>query len=311
MKKLLLEIKRKIANSLEIATMITEVERLRENAIDQLGPLLGKFAESYDKHYVSSEVKFIGERLNRYERSISKDAFLTDITIALEVIGKEAEVLLMKLRDENINAVMSESLDTKHALAIQFITLSEFVCEFTRATLIVVAEYENTKRKPEGKVDSGMEKYFRKNFTEQHLNAFAQVVGFFKAKRKEDTVEAIYKLPDIKVDETVINTVISTEGRDAVDPSGISVLSIFHVINPIAWVYAGRKIWSELKLKWLALVQDELDYLETRHQELLEIQQRGDTTIGTQRRIENYRDAIDVKRSQVKRIKEKLGDGNA
>lgn len=309
MSKILLDLKKRLTNSIELSTLITEVARLRETAKENTAPLVKQFADSYDGKYQTSEVKYIGGNLNRFSRSIRSTHFLASIYDALEVASREAETLLEKLGEEKIHAIMAESLDTKHALALQFVNIAEFLTETARVTMIVVAEFENSKLSGKD-TDSSMQKYFENNFTEANLNAFAQIITYFASRKRDDVITDIYDLPSIKVDEGVLQTIMSTEGTKGMDPSGLTVLGIFHLINPIFYIWASQKVWSELKLKWLSLIEDELTYLEIRHQELLELRDKGDSTMGTQKKIERYRDEIDVKRAQVKRIRRKLGDGD-
>jgi len=287
---------------------ITEVERLRETAARVAASAKVSFG-LYDDKYRREEIVALGRDLNKYNSRVRKDAFIEDIHDGLLVVVQQAESLLSNLRNEKIHAIMAESLETKHALALEFINVAEFFTETARVTLITVAEYENTALAKKD-LDSTMELYYQENFTTANIAALAEVIAYFKARKRDDVITDIYKLPPIKVEDSVLKTVMNTQGSDALDPSGITLLGIFHIINPIFYIWAAQNVWSEIKLKWMELIDDELTYLETRHLELQELQRNGDSSKGTERMIKRYQTEIQVKRTRLRRVRRSLGDGD-
>lgn len=304
--QVLLDIKKKIDNAVQISNLIEEAGRISDHCTQELLPQVEQYAKILDGKFTNPVIKDIIRSATRFNTKLREDQFLTQVATAVKITGEQANVLVSYLRDEKVAVIMADTLDTKHALAIQFINVAQYLTEFTRSLLIVIAELEVATRKSES-VERSAASYIKQNMTPANISAYASVIGYFLSREKEKIITEIYNMPDIKVDEMILTTVRSTDGGAGVDPSGLSVLNI---INPFAWFYAVGRVVSDLKLWWLRLQEDELNYLTVRYQQLLELQQNGQDSLQTQKLVTNYSNAIDEKRAKIKTLRRRLGDGN-
>lgn len=296
------DIKKMISNAIEVNQLVNQTNRIKLLARDGMMPILDKLAKVHDGKLLSDTGKGITKGMERYNRKVKATKFFGSLLIGCEVIAREAETLEKSLDSDNFEYIMRESLDIKQAHIIQFITIADFYLEYARTLSSIIQEAEVATLRGVD-LDSASRKYLNNNLTDEKLSGMATIMGYFIDKQKEDIVESIYELPEIKVDDKIINTIQSTEGVKKIDPAGFNP---FNIINPTFWAFTAQKSWSEIKLYRMELGEKELEQLELRHQELLLLKD-GRNNPDLERKIDKYQDRIQVLRTKVKRIKDKLG----
>lgn len=299
----LTDIKKSLVNLIEVNTLLSEANRIKLAAEDQLAPTLTKLAEVHDDKLVSDVGKHIAKELNHYNRSIKSDKLFKTMLMGTDVIAREAEVLEKALENDTMESVLRDALNVKEAQILQFITLADYYIETCRSIAVVIQEAEVYKLRGI-ELERSARKYIEDNFTKVKLNSIAQLIAFFADKSKdEDLISNIYALPDIKVDDNTLITIQSTEGNAKIDPAGFNPLNI---INPTYLAFTAQRIWSEIKFSRLNKAEKEITYLELRHQELVLLRE-GKSNPALERKIEKYQDEIQTLRAKIKRIKERLG----
>lgn len=297
-------IKNIISNTIEVRNMLSDANRIKLTAKDSLAPRLERSAEIYDNKLTSQLSKEFINQLKRQNRDIDERKFFAQLMEAINVIGREAEVLEDVLSSGVYHSViMREALTIKDAQMIDLMGVMDFFMSSTATVALMIAEAESVQAKGET-LDPASANYYVKNILDSgFIYSYATVWGFFYKNREVKIVEKLGDLPDVRVDENVIKTIESTEGRKKVDPVGLNPINI---LFPTTWIYAGGKIWSELKLHRLKKLEEELDNLEARHQEIL-LERDGRNNPQLEKKIERYMDAIQILRVKVKRLKDRLG----
>lgn len=298
----LTELKKLIGNAIEMRDLLSQTNRIKLVADDQQGPMFDKLAETFDGKLASSVGKNLAKELSRYNRSLKEDDLFFNLAVGCQVIAREADILEKALDDDTFEAILRDAMNIKQGHIIQFLTMSDFFLETTRALAVVIQEAEvyHLRGKP---LERSSINYIETNFTSENLRAIAQLIGFFVSKRKEEVVSKIYELPDIKVDETIINTIQSTEGVKKIDPAGFNPLNL---VNPYFYAFTAQKLWSEIKFYRLKKAEREMEYLELRHQELVLLRD-GRNNPQLESKIEKYQDEIQTLNSKIKRTKERMG----
>ena len=298
----LMDIKNSITNVLETDRILSEANRIKLNARDGVGAKAERAAEIYDGRIVSPLIKNLLNEMKRQNRQINPEKIFSQIAEASEVVAREADVMENMLSDDARRIIMRETLNVKDAQLLEFISVADFFLAMSRTFMVAVTEAEIAQLRGESLEKASMN-YYSKTFEGPMVKGFADCIAYFIGKKDDKIIEKIKDLPEIKVDQTVLDTIQSTEGRQKIDPAGLNILNIF---NPIAWVYGAQKIWSEIKLKRLELNNDELEYLELRYQELL--LERGDrSNPQLEEKIRRYQDSIQIKRTKIERLKKNIG----
>lgn len=298
----LTDIKKFLANAVEMRELLSQTNRIKLSADESQGPLFEKLTTTFDGKLSSKVAKSLASELSRYSRDLKEDELFKNLTIGCKVIAREAAVLEKALDNDTFEAILRDAMNIKQAHIIQFLTLADHYLETTRALAVVIQEAEVYHMRGKELERSSM-KYISENFTGENMRALAQLISFFVAKQKEEVVSKIYELPDIKVDETIINTIQSTEGAKKIDPAGFNPLNL---INPLAYTFTAQKIWSEIKFYRLEKAEKEMEYLELRHQELVLLRD-GRNNPQLESKIDKYQDAIQTLNSKIKKIKDRLG----
>ena len=295
-------IKQALSNVIETNQLLNQTNRIKLSAENELAPIFTKLAEVHDNKLVSNVGKQLTSELERFNRKLEAKKFFAILLKATNVIARESATLEKSLDGDSFESVLRESMNVKQGHIIQFITLADYFLEATRSLAVVIQEAEvyHLRNLP---LERNAQRYIEDNFDSANLQSIASLVVFFASKEKEDVISKIYELPDIKVDESILNTIQSTEGMGKIDPAGFNPLNI---INPLFYAFTAQKIWSEIKFSRLEKAQKEIMYLELRHQELILLRE-GRNNPDLERKINKYQDAIQGLRSKIKRIKERLG----
>lgn len=298
----LLDIKKTLMNVIQVNTLLSEANRIKISAEDQLAPVLSKLAKSLDGKLSSPASKSIVHELSRGSTKINESKLFENMLVGTEVIIREAGILEKSLEDDTIESVFREAINVKEAQIVQFITLADYFIETCRSISVVIQEAEVYHLRGV-ELERSAQNYIQENFTPEKTRSMAQLIGFFGSQAKSDLISNIYALPDIKVDDNTLITIQSTEGMSKIDPAGFNPLNI---INPTYLAFTAQKIWSEIKFSRLDKAEREITYLELRHQELTLLRE-GKENPALERKIGKYQDEIQVLRAKIKRIRARLG----
>jgi hypothetical protein len=306
-------IKAAIKNNVEVTVLLQEVDRVQEMLnTDNTPRLLRAFDEGYAGKYLSRDVEQLMDFIVGSSSRIGNGEVFAKLAEACDICARELKSMRSLVNKDNIEFILKENLEVKQGYIIHYLASAEFMNRYMRTMMIVVTELESAayrKAEPE----RGSNRYFKELMEGDRLRSFVAFVDFLLIHAKDSVIDDIYKMPPLDIDEATINAVKSTGGDKAIDPVGLqattAIGNLLNLVNPIAWAYAGQKIWSEMLLWLLEEDEKEIRYLESRYQELIEIQETGNPTVSTTKSVERYGEEIVRIRARIKRIREKLNDG--
>lgn len=297
-----IDFKKLLPNSIAGDTLVKKVDRVHATATFRCKPTFKRMAEIHDGKVSSREAKDILDRIKTKSSFKQINNLFGVIVECYDVIGREANVLSDALDSKNIEFIMRDALKVKEAHILQFVMVSEQFIELTRTLGLVIQELEIQYYKQEPIATASL-KYIERNLTDKNLQIIGDMITFFNKRKKEPIIEKIYDLPDIDVDESVLKTIESTEGRSKVDPAGLNPLSL---LNPLQYIYVVNKSVSELRQLLNEREKNELEILEYRHRELILLKE-GKHDPSLAKRIEKHEDKIQALRASIKRAEERMG----
>lgn len=303
-------IKALMTHNSDVTTMLKEIDRISEalNSTNTAG-LLNKFGDTYKENYLNPETKKLFKVIVGNSKVLKPSEVFKQLADTCDIAVRELTSMRSLVNNDAIEFILKENLEMKQGYIIHFLACCEFMDRYIRSMLIVVTELESAafNNRP---VERNTLTYLDMVMEAQRVRCFTDFVDYLLSRKKEKIIEDLYKMPALDIDDSVIRAVTSTGGPTAVDPAGLSVTgsigSLLNLINPVAWIYATNKAWSEFLFWRLEENEAEINYLERRHQELVEQQERGGTTVATAKSIERYKERITVVRATIKRIRSKL-----
>ena len=220
---------------------------------------------------------------------------------AVKAIGVHTQILLELLAEIKQSTLARNALDYKTATIISYVENLTWYLEFARGLAIATYECEINALNKDPQVSA----YIKNNLTQRNVANFILITATL-LKHRKDLKKVIYDLPQLTVSEESETLVQSTEGRAKINALGL--LDITAIFNPLRWIYAARRIYSDWKMANIQLLEKDLEYLELRHQELiLARQDKKDARL--EERIQNYNEAIATARHKLKKLEQDIKEG--
>lgn len=241
---------------------------------------------------------------------MSKEAGVRDKDLYANVVTglKATETRLKGLIDlydsARYKVLVTSSIATINLNALHLAAISDYYEKTCRAMIMSVSELESLKLKGISATPKSLNKYMQRNFAEERLSSMGSIISYNKRVGDKDIVKAIREMDDVEVTEDTLDAARAMGGNVRIDPTGFNYLNI---INPTFWAYVGFKSYSELRLLYLDMEKDELEMMEARHQELVQLKANGESNMATDKLINDLSDRIDVRRYDIKELEESLG----
>lgn len=250
--------------------------------------------------FKSKTAKDIQTAFSRSEQKY-KDNFVVVTSKAVQAVADHTQTLLDILAELKINTLARDALDYRTATLLQYVDSLSWYMEFARGIAIVVYEAEVNAFKGQPEVDA----YARSVLTPKNISNFVNITNIL-LKHRKDLKQVIYDLPTMLVNEENDALAKNTLGLRKVDALGMT--GLFEIFNPLRWIYGVNRFFSDWKLNSLQVMKEDLEYLELRHQELIQ-RREGKVDARLEKIIENYKESIETKRFKIKKIENEILKG--
>lgn len=287
-----------VINKPDVEAQVNELQQL---AAGKYTDLFARMDEGFKNVRWGSQVtKTVQQQFDRSNNQF-KGNYITVVGEAIKAVGAHTQILLDLLAEIKQSTLARNALDYKTATIISYVENLTWYLEFARGLAIATYESEiNAINK-----DPAVSAFIKNTLTPRNVANFILLTATL-LKHRKDLKKVIYDLPQMTVSEESETLVQSSEGRAKINALGL--LDITAIFNPLRWIYAARRIYSDWKMANIQVLEKDLEYLELRHQELI-LAREGKKDARLEERIQNYSEAIATARHKLKKLEQDIQEG--
>lgn len=280
----------------DVESQLTEINQQAKGKYTELYTRM----ESIFKDSRSFKSKTANELQAAFNKSGQKykDNFIMVVSKAVQAVGDHSQMLLDILNEMKVNTLARDALDYRTATVLQHVDNLTWYLEYARGLAIIIYEAEVNAFKQQPEVDA----YSRAALSPRNVSNFITLTNIL-LKHRKDLKDVIYDMPTMIVNEDNDALARNTLGLRKVDALGTS--GLFEIFNPLRWIYGVNRFFSDWKLNKLQVMKEDLEYLELRHQELIQ-RREGKEDARLEKIIENYKEEIEKKRYKIKKIEDSI-----
>lgn len=297
---LLLDIKNRFASHLEMRDIRIALNSQLERT-DKTLDIMNRYTEFLSNPKSPGAQKLYKSLAS--ESRIPESRIYSELKSGLEKTSKRLSSLIDLYEGNRARVVISSSMTTANMNALHLASICDFYDQSCSALILATSELESIHLKG----ITGTKQlyvYIERNFNSKIVSSLGSIMEYNKRVKDSNIVTAISKMNDIEVTKETLDAAIALGQNKKVDPSGFNYLN---VLNPKFWAYIGFKTYSSLRLQYLDLRRRELELMEIRHQELVQLKENGSVPLSVDSRINKLTDKIDTTRYDIKELEESMG----
>lgn len=276
-------------------TVLGDINLIRESINIHTLPVYKTAADLTRKAPLKGDIAETLEKKAKRELDLYKDNALQTIHTALNRAVVNLSVVEDLVRkDVEQESLMRDAMTYTQASILQYIQVARFCASYARRLLLVMTEEASTV------LVEDYSKSLKRDieYVNRYMDGFLRGINAIGGK-KQDTVEAFEKIPDILLDPETVETTKQTVGVSRIDPFKFGFI-------PYRWnpIYHLRMAVANFQVQNAKLAQEELESLELR---LLHLKQRrdGKENASIEQQINHTQGRIDKLRYKLHRDEEK------
>jgi len=276
-------------------TLLGDINLIRESINVYTLPVYKTASDMARNAPLKGEIAEMLEKKAKRELDLYKDNALQTIHTALSraVVNLSVVEDLVRKNVEQ-DSLMRDAMTYTQASILQYIQVVRFCSSFARRLLLVMTEQSANVLSDEYSKSRERELDYVKQYMDGFLRGINAVGG-----KKQDTVEAFEKIPDILLDPETVDVTKQTVGIRRIDPFKFDLI-------PYRWnpIYHLRMAITNWQVQNAKLAQEELESLELR---LLHLKQRrdGKENASIEQQINHTQARIDKLRYKLHRDEQK------
>ncbi|MBH14257.1 MAG: hypothetical protein CMF37_15195 [Leeuwenhoekiella sp.] len=276
-------------------TLLGDINLIRESINLHTLPVYKTAADLTRKAPLKGEIAEEFERKAKRNLELYKDNAIqtvhTSLTRAVANLSVVEELIRKNIEQDSL---MRDAMTYTQASLIQYVQVARFCSSYARRLLLVMTEEASEVLSDDYSKSSNREM----EYVKQYMDGFIRGINAIGGK-KQDTVEAFEKIPDILLNPETVDVTKQTVGINRMDPFKFNLI-------PYRWnpIYHLRMAIANYQVQNAKLAQEELESLELR---LLHLKQRrdGKENASIEQQINHTQGRIDKLRYKLHRDEEK------
>lgn len=227
---------------------------------------------------------------------------------AMKSLQTQIPILEDGLQNASSSTLVKDALDLRTATLLKYIDMMRTFLDFTSVLNTLVIDTYTASINPEYK-ETISDYYVKTQLTPEKVKFFANLCKII-LKNDKSLENNIKKLPEfvLEVDKegNVTNMTIATAHFSSEYLDALGIGRILSVINPFNYVYAVRKVISDVRMMWLQCRRNEVKMLEKKITRYKLLKEQGHSTKQLDKIIENMERDVQSKSAKLKRWEDEI-----